>query len=449
MSDTKIVIGQRYKASASYQPNHGDEIRLVAGQIVSALHSYDDGWVLGKNEITQETGLLPGNFLVPIDAPDANSLQRAEKKVADKRKSSMQPMAAQVAAASAGDESDQSDDPDSPAVLAKVAARTVASFSVSDLPSGTPAGPVKPPAQGSDPTQQDQEDASKKLADIAARKDQAIKIPSNIESLKLLFVGDAGIGRSALIRSFLKAVEVVESTAPKIIENAALPITQTLASTIPLSHLHTGEDKLNLSFLEPPGLGSQIDAMRVIRPTVEFNTRQFQETDRVFVRENSIPDATILRFLNSGTGAHTHVDVCVYAILHRLKAVDLEYMRQLAPGVVLVPVIVKSDTMRPSEVFALKVSILEELWRAGIEVYGFGLSHAELLQVAKAGVSGAVPFAVSNLAQGQGEEDHHGAASSGIVDEFDALKDHIFYRADELRQKTAQKFVSWRSATKS
>lgn len=238
----------------------------------------------------------------------------------------------------------------------------------------------------------------------------------------------------------MNVTEVVESTTSRPIETfTAIPILQTLASTIPASHLHVGEDKLNLSFVEPPGFGSHTDAMRIIRPAVEYNLLQFQKTDRVFAkpRDQPIPSDTIVKFLNAGTGAHTHVDVCLYAILHRLKAVDLEYMRQLASTVVIVPIIIKSDTLSKAEVFALKVSILEELWREGIEVYGFGLSHQELLQVAQAQVPGSVPFAISNL------KPH----ADDVVNEFDVLKENIFYHyLGELRQKTSEKFINWRAA---
>ncbi|KAI8919171.1 Septin-domain-containing protein [Powellomyces hirtus] len=448
MADPKIIIGQRYKASASYIPNHGDEIRLVTGQVVSVLHSYDDGWVLGKNESTNETGLLPGNFLAPMDAPEPQHAQKVERKVADKRKSSMHPMATSSATTEIIPNPPTSPEISSPgggAAQDKNGPRTVATFAVSDFPSGLAAGPLAGSGARNSPQKQptvsDQEEASRKLADLASRQQAGHKVPSNIGTLRLLFVGDSGIGKSSLIRCFSKTSEVVETTTPKVVESyAALPILQSHASTIPVGHLHIGEEKLNISFLEPPGFGSHTDAMRVIRPTVEFNNRQFQDTDRVFHRDASIPNTTIMRFLNAGTGAHTHVDVCLYAVLHRIKAVDLEYMRQLAPGVVLIPVILKSDTMTPSEVFALKASILEELWRAGVEVYGFGLSHAELIQIAQAGVPGAVPFAVTNISQDHGAQHH-----PSMIDEFDILKNHIFYRAHELRQQTAEKFVNWRA----
>ncbi|KAI8823583.1 Septin-domain-containing protein [Fimicolochytrium jonesii] len=435
----KIVVGQRYKATAAYAPVHSDEVRLALGHVITVLHSYDDGWVLGKNETTMGTGLLPGNFLASLDAPD---VLKAEQKVADKRKSSMQPFtntSGNGAASRQGSVKRERNalngsPPLSPPIDTQEPEVT-SRFTAPDFPSGRPAGPVEPPSTAT-LNGTDKEEASRKLKEVLNKKNPRFKVPANIGSLRIMIVGDSGIGKTALIQAFFKTSEIVETASPKDVESfPGLSIVQSMASTIPANQLHIGEDHLNITFFEPPGFGAHTDAMRVIRPTAEFNTLQFQKTDRVFVRDKAIPTDTILRFLNSGNGAHTHIDVCIYAVLHRLKAVDLEYMRQLAPGVVLVPVILKSDTMKPEEVMALKVSILEETRRAGIDLYGFGLQHQDLLQIATAGVQGAIPFAVSVVDD----------KPKDSVNEFEQLKEHVFYRAQELRQQTAENFVNWRA----
>ena len=131
---------------------------------------------------------------------------------------------------------------------------------------------------------------------------------------------------------------------------------------------------------------------------------------------------------------------------HRVKPVDIEYIKRLNPAVNVVPIIIKSDTLRPSDVFALKISILEELHKADIKIYGFGLSHGDLIDLASAGVSGTVPFAVWNSkvlgpSGGPGEEERP------IVNEFEALKNSLLHgHVDDLRQLTGEKFVRWRNA---
>ena len=64
--------------------------------------------------------------------------------------------------------------------------------------------------------------------------------------------------------------------------------------------------------MDTPGFGSFLDAMMIIKPIIEYHITQFQLTDRVFVKTN-VPN--LVKYLNAGTGCHTHVDVCVYCIL--------------------------------------------------------------------------------------------------------------------------------------
>lgn len=196
---------------------------------------------------------------------------------------------------------------------------------------------------------------------------------------------------------------------------------------------------MNVTFVDTPGFGISMDAMETIRPIVDYHLRQFQQTDDIFARDAPIP--TLVNFLNSGTGAHTHVDVCIFGILHRLKPVDIEFMRRLTPYVNIVPVIVKCDTLKPTELFQLKVSVLEGLGKAGIPIYGFGLDFYELIDLARAGVSGAPPFAISNPDVASGGS----APTPGIVNEFESLKNNILYHhVDDLRQLTAERFAEWR-----
>ncbi|KAJ3038646.1 hypothetical protein HK097_003107, partial [Rhizophlyctis rosea] len=85
-ADTSVVA-EKYRAVADYEPQHHDEIKLIQGNNIIILHSYDDGWVLGQNETTNAIGLLPRNFLVLIGS-DADSGKKKETPYAVKRTSS-------------------------------------------------------------------------------------------------------------------------------------------------------------------------------------------------------------------------------------------------------------------------------------------------------------------------------------------------------------------------
>ncbi|KAI8824940.1 Septin-domain-containing protein [Fimicolochytrium jonesii] len=289
-----------------------------------------------------------------------------------------------------------------------------------------------------------------KLQKVKLSRAARARPPSAIGVLRFTVVGDSGIGKTSLIRQFLASSEV------KRFEPAAGE--PSFATEI--FSASTGEsgsssiDDLNLHFVDTPGFGAQMDAMATIQPVVSYHMQQFEVTDNVFVPD--INSAVLHRFLLTPNGGHTHVDLSIFGILHRIKPVDIEYMKRLAPYVAVCPVILKSDTLTRNELFRLKVSILEEVKRAGVEIYGFGLTVDELIDLAKAGVDGVVPFAVSNPVllptDRFGSPDHPQASSSGQtttlsdkINEFKMLKNHILsLDVDDFRAVTAGKFVTWR-----
>ncbi|KAJ3417443.1 Lactosylceramide 4-alpha-galactosyltransferase [Chytridiales sp. JEL 0842] len=274
----------------------------------------------------------------------------------------------------------------------------------------------------------------KKLEDMYRSKAGQPKVPANIGSIRISIVGDTGIGKTSLAKSFMSLPEIVSvETSVDQSNRTTKVISNYRASTIPVDWLKEGEERYNINMVDTPGFGAQIDAMVTIEPVVDFHATQFQFTEKIFEPSTKIPNIT--RFLSAGTGAHSHVDICIYGILHRLKPVDIEYMKRLAPVVNLIPVIVKSDTLKQSEISMLKVAILEEIQRAQIKIYGFGLEIEELITLAKNGIFGALPFAISNYTI---ENDRY-------LNEFQSLKDNIlFHHIQDFRYLTAQRFAQWR-----
>jgi len=69
------------------------------------------------------------------------------------------------------------------------------------------------------------------------------------------------------------------------------------------------------------------------------------------------------------------VHVCLYFIApHRLKHIDIAFMRALHRKVNIVPIIAKSDTMTTKEKEEFKLVVREALQREGIEAYPFDVS---------------------------------------------------------------------------
>ncbi|KAJ3062186.1 hypothetical protein HDU98_001913 [Podochytrium sp. JEL0797] len=270
-----------------------------------------------------------------------------------------------------------------------------------------------------------------KIASLMKSKETRSQHASNCGSLKIMVAGDTGIGKTSFLESFMTSPHFTFYEPLPSQETSTPTIASTNASTIPQGLQHPGESPTNITFIDTPGLGSLMDAMMVIRPVVDFVTSQFPATARLFSPTISTTQLTSL--VASGTGIHTHVDVCFYCILHRLKPVDLEYMRLLSSCVTLVPVILKGDTMTAEEVFDLKRNVIHHVSRAEIAIYGFGLSEKELVEAARDGVAGAVPFVVS--AKGFGS----------CLNEMEVLRRGVLENhVQELRWLGAERFVAWR-----
>ncbi|ORY44672.1 hypothetical protein BCR33DRAFT_850206 [Rhizoclosmatium globosum] len=273
----------------------------------------------------------------------------------------------------------------------------------------------------------------KSLLGVAEARAQT---PSNCGSLKIMVAGDAGIGKTSLIHAFTLSDAFVQHGPITSLDNTmsvSPKISELKASTIPPSQLRFGEDPNNITFVDTPGLGSFMDAMMVIKPVVEYVEAQFRPTNTLF--SPHIPTQKLVNLLKSGTGSHSHVDVCIYCILHRLKPVDLEYMRLLSGNVTVIPVIIKADTMSAQEVFELKRVVIENIAKANIPIYGFGLGEQDLIDAARLKIAGAVPFAVCSKEREYGK----------CLDETELLKRGLFSNnVWDIRTLTAERFSAWR-----
>ena len=68
------------------------------------------------------------------------------------------------------------------------------------------------------------------------------------------------------------------------------------------------------------------------------------------------------------------IHCCLYFIApHRLKHIDLAFMRRLHRHVNIVPIIAKSDTMTTKEKEEFKLLVREELSAAGITLFPFDM----------------------------------------------------------------------------
>ncbi|KAJ3028234.1 hypothetical protein HDV00_010543, partial [Rhizophlyctis rosea] len=441
----------RLVTTAGYDPVQPDEMKLAVGDVVVVLHSYDDGWIYGRNLSTSAMGLVPRNFLKSEGPGPASTTPGF-----------INPNAGGSPKPSTSTPSPTSASPISPLNL-KTPGRTVSmDLSNAGIPLATalanahnpppssasssptssirqktplktePEKEVKPvPVKVPEPVTA--EEAKKKLQMARAWRTVRAPVAANIGAVKIMVVGDSGIGKTALIHSLISLVTPdFNKTLPKLTPTTNIAHHQ--ASTILPTELRYHEDPNNLTFIDTPGFGTTVDALSVIKPVVDHVTSQFQLTHSAF--SPSINPAQLTKFLTAGT--------------------DIEFMKRLSLVVNVVPVLLKCDTLRREEVYRLKTEVLESVARSQVEMYKFGLSHGECLALAKGRIGGAIPFAISSVdvvdaiggVAGVGGGASGGASGLvkgtpvGDVDETEELKFNLFYaHLDDLRRATAEKFA--------
>ena len=151
-------------------------------------------------------------------------------------------------------------------------------------------------------------------------------------------------------------------------------------------------------------------------------------------------------FFYLGVGAHKFIDVVFYLIVHRLKTIDVEYMRLISEKANVVPVICKVDTQSEQEVRDLKVQVLRTLKEQGVSIYTFRIDYDRLIHMAENGQVGGPPFAVSNTAVKPASDDANDhIAFTPASNELPLLRKLVLEtQITNIRQFTVKKFINWR-----
>ncbi|KAF9351082.1 hypothetical protein BGX26_010815 [Mortierella sp. AD094] len=291
----------------------------------------------------------------------------------------------------------------------------------------------------------------------------------NIGHLRLAVVGDSGVGKTSFARQFVETLPEVlthdwesgnngnindkdnddEDEDEDYIPTEAL--TEKFASTmmeIPWDNMEADDEvpARNLVFLDTPGYGSVIDARTNFNLFMSYVSQTFEEKSRKISPFIEVSNNELMRSLVTGVGAHRFIDVCFYLIVHRLKPIDIEYMRLISEKANVVPVISKVDTQPEEEVRELKVHVLKTLREQGVPIYTFRTDYDRLINMAETGQFGGPPFAVSNVPAkpvSDNPEDQipfkHGANELPLLRKL-VLETQI----TNIRQFTVKKFINWR-----
>ncbi|KAI9216114.1 Septin-domain-containing protein, partial [Blastocladiella britannica] len=117
---------------------------------------------------------------------------------------------------------------------------------------------------------------------------------------------------------------------------------------------------LHLTVIDTPGFGDAINNEDSWKPLVANVEARY---DEYLDQELRVPHAQI---------TDNRVHACIYFIAptgHSLRALDIEFMKRIAPRINLIPVIAKSDTLTEEEVKLFKERIMEDIKFHNIQIY--------------------------------------------------------------------------------
>lgn len=173
----------------------------------------------------------------------------------------------------------------------------------------------------------------------------------------IMVVGQSGLGKSTLVNTLFKSKVSRKSCTPNFEEK--------ISKTVKLHSVsHVIEEKgvkMKLTVIDTPGFGDNINNENCWEPIVKYVNEQYEKylIEELNVnRKRRIPDS--------------RVHCCIYflpATGHRLRSIDIEFMKRLGNIVSIVPVIAKADTLTIDERQDFKERIRQDLTANGICVY--------------------------------------------------------------------------------
>lgn len=171
----------------------------------------------------------------------------------------------------------------------------------------------------------------------------------------VMVVGQSGLGKSTLVNTLFKSRVSRKSSA----HQEKIPKTVRIHQ---VSHMIEEKGvKMKLTVVDTPGFGDHINNNNCWEPIVSYVNEQYERYLREelnVTRKRRIPD--------------TRVHCCVYFLPptgHRLRPIDVEFMKHLGSIVSIVPVIAKADTLTLEERLDFKHRIRQDLVANGIQVY--------------------------------------------------------------------------------
>lgn len=172
---------------------------------------------------------------------------------------------------------------------------------------------------------------------------------------KLLVVGDAGLGKTTLIRTLLS----VQGQKIQLHDGSETSIDQFRKNPNSLCFQicwRDEDDRVEWYYTvqDTPGYGDQLDIHHNIEAMVQFVANQ---NKKWFALETSKKRPSNLSQLED-----PRIDVCLFCLPpHRLRYIDVKFMFELGKVVPIIPIITKADTMNIQEATVFRQEVHNKL----------------------------------------------------------------------------------------
>merc|ERR550519_657724 len=179
-----------------------------------------------------------------------------------------------------------------------------------------------------------------------------MEVMMEVRYFNLMVAGESGLGKSTLLASLFTTDNLSPSS------ETAETLQKTLQVTVTTNSLEVGEDHVELTLVDTPGFGQNLDDSDSGQSILDYINLQFKRCLDAEKRGRAFED--------------TRVHCLLYFISpygRGLKPLDLEVMKKLDGKVNLVPIIAKADGLTKTETIKLKARVLEELAAANIGTF--------------------------------------------------------------------------------
>jgi len=102
---------------------------------------------------------------------------------------------------------------------------------------------------------------------------------------------------------------------------------------------------VNSFFFFLPGYGDSLNVEEdSIKPVIKYLDDMYLETGKIF--SESADDDLLRKVIENSNSSKKHIDLCFFFIAaHRIKEIDLKFMKILSQHITVVPLIAKADTV--------------------------------------------------------------------------------------------------------